>query len=132
MISLFMQGGPSHVDLFDPKPKLTELDGKPFPGQIKYDNAAQASSRVLGSPWKFANTASRHRAVGAAAAPRRGGGRHHRGPVDDQRLNNHVQASTTLNTGRILSGNRCSAAGCVTASVRNRRIYPPSSPCPIR
>src|SRR5688572_6523958 len=39
MISLFMQGGPSHVDLFDPKPKLTELDGKPFPGQIKYDNA---------------------------------------------------------------------------------------------
>src|SRR5947209_1486977 len=39
MISLFMQGGPSHVDLFDPKPKLTELDGKPFPGQVKYDNA---------------------------------------------------------------------------------------------
>src|SRR5579883_2479856 len=31
MISLFMQGGPSHVDLLDPKPKLTELDGKPFP-----------------------------------------------------------------------------------------------------
>jgi hypothetical protein len=53
MISLFMQGGPSQVDLFDPKPKLTELDGKPFPGQVKYDNAAQASSRVLGSPWKF-------------------------------------------------------------------------------
>ena len=54
MISLFMQGGPSQVDLFDHKPKLTELDGKPFPGQVKYDNAAQASSTVLGSPWKFA------------------------------------------------------------------------------
>src|SRR2546423_9166816 len=53
MISLFMQGGPSHMDLLDPKPKLTELDGKPFPGTIKYDNAAQASSKVLGSPWKF-------------------------------------------------------------------------------
>ena len=50
MISLFMQGGPSQVDLFDPKPKLNELDGKPFPGQVKYDNAAQASSKVLGSP----------------------------------------------------------------------------------
>src|SRR5215204_4943966 len=54
MISLFMQGGPSHMDLLDPKPKLNELDGKPFPGSIKYDNAAQASSKVLGSPWKFA------------------------------------------------------------------------------
>ncbi len=53
MISLFMQGGPSHVDLCDPKPELQKYDGKPFPGQIKYDNAAQASSRVLGSPWKF-------------------------------------------------------------------------------
>src|SRR6267154_639006 len=53
MISLFMQGGPSHMDLLDPKPKLTELDGKPFPGTIKYDNAAQASSKVLGSPFKF-------------------------------------------------------------------------------
>src|SRR5437588_1926193 len=53
MISLFMQGGPSHMDLLDPKPKLNELDGKPFPGTIKYDNAAQASSKVLGCPWKF-------------------------------------------------------------------------------
>jgi len=54
MISLFMQGGPSHLDLTDPKPELAKLDGKPFPGTIKYDNAAQASSRVLASPWKFA------------------------------------------------------------------------------
>lgn len=53
MISLFMQGGPSHIDLFDPKPALARYDGKPFPGTIKYDNAAQASSKVLASPWKF-------------------------------------------------------------------------------
>jgi len=53
MISLFMQGGPSHIDLLDPKPLLEQYDGKPFPGTIKYDNAAQASSRVLASPWKF-------------------------------------------------------------------------------
>src|SRR5690606_9532835 len=45
MISLFMQGGPSHLDMFDPKPELQRLDGKPFPGTIKYDNAAQASSK---------------------------------------------------------------------------------------
>ena len=30
-IFLFMEGGPSHLDLFDPKPKLKELAGKPLP-----------------------------------------------------------------------------------------------------
>ena len=34
MISLWMQGGPSHHDMFDPKPELAKLDGKPFPGKI--------------------------------------------------------------------------------------------------
>ncbi|MCA9223463.1 MAG: DUF1501 domain-containing protein [Planctomycetales bacterium] len=54
MISLWMQGGPSHLDLFDPKPELNKRDGEKFPGEIKYDNAAQASAKMLGSPWKFA------------------------------------------------------------------------------
>jgi hypothetical protein len=54
MISLFMQGGPSQVDLLDPKPAMAPFDGQAFPGEIKYDNAAQASSKVLASPWKFA------------------------------------------------------------------------------
>src|SRR5438046_2962432 len=31
VIWLFMEGGPSHVDLFDPKPKLTEMSGQPMP-----------------------------------------------------------------------------------------------------
>ena len=31
VIFLFMSGGPSHVDTFDPKPKLAELNGKPLP-----------------------------------------------------------------------------------------------------
>jgi hypothetical protein len=53
MISFFMVGGPSHIDLFDPKPILEKYDGKPFPGVIKYDNSAQASSKVLSCPWKF-------------------------------------------------------------------------------
>lgn len=53
MISLWMQGGPSHHDLFDPKPEMAKYDGKQFPGEVKYDNAAQASSKVFASPWKF-------------------------------------------------------------------------------
>jgi len=31
VIYLFMEGGPSHIDLFDPKPLLNELSGKPLP-----------------------------------------------------------------------------------------------------
>jgi hypothetical protein len=53
MISLFMQGGPSHIDLFEPKPELMKLDGKNFPGEIKYDDAAGASREVMGPQWKF-------------------------------------------------------------------------------
>jgi hypothetical protein len=53
MISLFMQGGPSHIDLLDPKPVLSRLDGGRYPGEVQYDNAAQASPRLLGSPWRL-------------------------------------------------------------------------------
>jgi len=38
VIFLFMSGGPSHVDLFDPKPELIRLAGQPIPesfGQFK-------------------------------------------------------------------------------------------------
>src|SRR5476651_6388 len=31
VIFLFMYGGPSHVDLFDPKPELAKWHGKPIP-----------------------------------------------------------------------------------------------------
>lgn len=53
MISMFMQGGPSHIDLFEPKPELVKLDGKDFPGEVKYDDAAGASREVMGPQWKF-------------------------------------------------------------------------------
>src|SRR5262245_1668163 len=34
VIWVFLDGGPSHVDLFDPKPTLTKLHGKPLPGSF--------------------------------------------------------------------------------------------------
>lgn len=34
VIWLFMHGGPSHVDLFDPKPELTRLAGQPVPASF--------------------------------------------------------------------------------------------------
>ena len=37
MISLFMMGGPSQMDLFDPKPVLNKYDGQPLPDSIVCD-----------------------------------------------------------------------------------------------
>ena len=34
VILLFLQGGPSHIDLFDPKPALDRLTGQPMPSSF--------------------------------------------------------------------------------------------------
>ena len=47
VIFLFMEGGPSHIDLFDPKPLLNELAGKPLPES--FDRPVTAMGEV-GSP----------------------------------------------------------------------------------
>lgn len=105
MISLFMQGGPSHLDLFDPKPLLSKYDGQDFPGKVKYDNAAQASPTVLASPWKF----RQHGECGTALSELLP---HLAEVVDDitvvrsmhTGVNNHGQSIHAMNTGRILRG----------------------------
>ncbi len=105
MISLWMQGGPSHLDMFDPKPDLQRYDGKTFPGEIKYDNAAQASSRVLGSPWKFAKRGECGTELSELVP-------HLAKVIDDVCLirsmhtgvNNHGQSIQAMNTGQILAG----------------------------
>jgi len=53
MISLFQHGGPSHVDLFDPKPELTRLSGTDYPGDVVFSFVNRASKALFGSPWKF-------------------------------------------------------------------------------
>ncbi|MBI3875812.1 MAG: DUF1501 domain-containing protein [Verrucomicrobia bacterium] len=53
VIFLFMSGGPSHVDLFDPKPKLAEMNGKPLPFE-KPKLERTKTGNLLASPWKFA------------------------------------------------------------------------------
>ena len=53
MISMFMLGGPSQIDLFDPKPELIKRSGEDFSGDVKFDNPAQASREIMGPAWKF-------------------------------------------------------------------------------
>ncbi|HEY7155133.1 MAG TPA: DUF1501 domain-containing protein [Gemmataceae bacterium] len=55
VIFLFMAGGPSHLETFDPKPLLTKLDGQPRPkefGDAKYQFIAP-DARLLGSKRSF-------------------------------------------------------------------------------
>ncbi len=105
MISIFMIGGPSQMDLFDPKPKLKEYEGRPFPGELRFDNVGQASSKVLPGLWDFA----RHGQCGtelSSLLP------HLASVIDDVCLirsmqtgvNNHGQSVYALSTGRIVPG----------------------------
>lgn len=57
IIFLFMAGGPSHLDLFDPKPKLNELAGQSIPPDLLRNHQQFAlirgTPRLQGSPYTF-------------------------------------------------------------------------------
>ena len=57
VIYLFMSGGPSHVDTFDPKPLLEKRDGQAMPAEIiknhEFAMIKEAKPRIKGSPWNF-------------------------------------------------------------------------------
>ncbi len=56
VIFIFMMGGPSHLDLFDPKPKMAALHGQPMPAsliQAKKSATGGVLETVLASPRRF-------------------------------------------------------------------------------
>jgi hypothetical protein len=105
MISMFMQGGPSHLDLFDPKQDLAKHDGTAFGGDIKFDNAAEASPILMASPWKFEKRGRCGTEISELLP--------HLGRIADDitlirsmktGVNNHGQSIQALNTGKIMEG----------------------------
>jgi hypothetical protein len=56
-IFIFMEGAPSQMDLFDPKPKLNELDGQKLPESftknVRFAFIQKDSAVLMGSPRKF-------------------------------------------------------------------------------
>ena len=60
IIYMFMSGAPSHLDLFDPKPKLIEMTGKDLPDSVRKGQrittmtSGQKNLLCVGSPFKFA------------------------------------------------------------------------------
>ncbi|CAN1540023.1 Protein of unknown function DUF1501 [Fimbriimonadaceae bacterium] len=52
VIFVFLHGGPSQVDTFDPKPLLTRDHGKPFTGEMPRI-VSSPTGNLLKSPWEF-------------------------------------------------------------------------------
>ncbi len=55
-VFLFMNGGPSQVDTFDPKPELDKRDGQPYTGDAKVGSNGRPVGYLMKSPFRF----SRH------------------------------------------------------------------------
>ena len=59
VIYLFQSGAPSHLDLFDPKPRLREMTGQELPPSVRQGQritgmtAGQAVLRCVGSAYDF-------------------------------------------------------------------------------
>jgi hypothetical protein len=107
MISIFCSGGPSHIDLFEPKPELDKRDGQEFTA-IDHDSGAMASrnsKKLMASSWKF----RRHGECGMALSELLP---HTAKIVDDITLirsmqtfsSAHGPALAAINTGRPLRG----------------------------
>src|SRR3954452_5054590 len=52
VIFIYIGGGPSTIDMWDPKPALMKYDGKPAPFEIK-GRALNGSQQIMASPWPF-------------------------------------------------------------------------------
>src|SRR5436190_14837910 len=53
VVLLFQHGGPSHIDLFDPKPALAAHAGMPVPGGVEAFFDKQDSGKCMPSPFEF-------------------------------------------------------------------------------
>jgi hypothetical protein len=107
VIFLFMEGGPSHVDLFDPKPELTRQHGNPLPASFGkvITPMGTGGNKLLASKRKFA----KHGKAGIAVSDWMP---HLAKQADDLCVLracwadglNHVGSVCQMNTGSILAG----------------------------
>ncbi|MEX2118692.1 MAG: DUF1501 domain-containing protein [Pirellulales bacterium] len=108
-IFIYLYGGISQLDLFDPKPKLAELDGQPLPeslaANVRFAFVKKDTARFLASPRKF----SRHGQCGMEISELLP---HLAGCVDEIALVrsmhteafNHAPGELMTNTGTLASG----------------------------
>jgi hypothetical protein len=53
VISIFLDGGPSHIDLFDPKPELNKHAGEPLPESMRRGQADMGNAKLVACRRKF-------------------------------------------------------------------------------
>ena len=105
VIQLFQHGGPSHMDLLDPKPELNARNGQPMPKYFTDLVKISAHGNLLGSPFKF-QPAGTCGVEYSEILP------HTATCADDIAVvrsmycehNNHEQALWHIHTGRIVTG----------------------------
>ena len=104
VIFLYMDGGPGQMDTFDPKPRLTDMHGQPFPME-KTPTQFDSNGNCLGTPWDF-------RPGGESGTPVSDLFPHVREMADDilvvrsmtSPFNEHTNANYFLHTGHGLAG----------------------------
>jgi hypothetical protein len=52
-VFLFMNGAPSHIDTFDPKPALEKYDGQPYQGKLVVGSNGRPIGNLMKSPFEF-------------------------------------------------------------------------------
>jgi hypothetical protein len=105
VIQLFQHGGPSHMDLLDPKPELNRQTGKPMPPSFTDLVKLTAHGNLMGTPFRF-------HPAGKCGVPYSEILPHTATCADDIAVirsmytehNNHEQALWMIHTGRIVSG----------------------------
>jgi hypothetical protein len=105
VILLLQNGGPSQMDLFDPKPELQQRDGQRHSERIEGFQPGNDSNTLMASPFKFRSHGQCGMQVSELLP-------HLAAIADDLCLvrsmfsdnNNHPQALRCLNTGKVFPG----------------------------
>jgi hypothetical protein len=105
LVLLFQNGGPSQMDLFDPKPELQKRSGQKHPDQVESFQPGSQSNTLMGSPFAFRRRGECGMEF-SELLPELGS------MADELCMirsmysenNNHPQALRCLNTGKVLSG----------------------------
>jgi hypothetical protein len=104
MVHFMQNGGPSQMDLFDPKPELQKRAGQTIPRSVELYQMGN-SDKILGSPFKFIKRGQSGMEL-AEVMPHLGG------IADDICLirsmytehNNHTEALVMMSTGKLFQG----------------------------
>ena len=112
VIMLMQVGGPSHIDLFDPKPELQKRDGQPYPDDVEMLQPGSENKKLMATPVQVqAARPVRHGDFGAAAVDRLGGRRSVPGALDVRRQQQPSAGHAVLEHGQDFS--RPAGAGLV-------------------